>query len=213
MGLSAFQVISLGMAWIYPAAAFESFTKLILLENLDSTPSLNLLLVFMTGGNARYVLAKLQTLDFRGRCEGEWWSENWRLLCLILSVLGFQHGLSKRWLRKWKHHLASDGASCWGTSSCPGRSNVPQGAAWIRCLVFLKLLCHCSLFILFVLQGAKLRDCTDRRGSGKMNAQSRALNFPRPPSTLFSSWPPAHVRQSWASPEILLTRFAYTAVF
>lgn len=56
------------MAWICPlrlsAATFESFTRLILLENLDSTPPLNLLLLFMTGANARYVLAKLQASDF-----------------------------------------------------------------------------------------------------------------------------------------------------
>lgn len=33
---------------------------------------------------------------------------------------------------------------------------------------FLKQFFHCSFLILFVLQGAKMRDCTDQRGSGKM---------------------------------------------
>lgn len=51
----------LGMVWIYPvgmsAATFESFARLILLESFHSTPSLNLLLLFMTRANARYVLA------------------------------------------------------------------------------------------------------------------------------------------------------------
>lgn len=58
----------LGMGRIYPvgmsAATFESFTRPILLEYLNSTPSFNLLLLFTTRVNARYVLAKLEALDF-----------------------------------------------------------------------------------------------------------------------------------------------------
>lgn len=39
-------------------AAFESFTRLILLETLDSTLSVNLLVLFMTRVSTGYVLAK-----------------------------------------------------------------------------------------------------------------------------------------------------------
>lgn len=58
---------------------------------------------------------------------------------------------------------------------------MPDGAAWVQ-QVLLQHFCHCSLLILgllvFVVKGAKLRDCTDQRGSemegtGKMN-----LKFP-----------------------------------
>lgn len=62
--LGAFSV----MAGICPvgmsAATFESFMGLIILENLHSTPSLNLLLLFIIRVNARYIFAQLQALGF-----------------------------------------------------------------------------------------------------------------------------------------------------
>lgn len=62
--LAAFSV----MAGICPvgmsAATFESFMRLIILENLHSTPSLNLLLLFIIRVNARYIFAQLQALGF-----------------------------------------------------------------------------------------------------------------------------------------------------
>lgn len=58
---------------------------------------------------------------------------------------------------------------------------MPDGAAWVQ-QVLLQYFCHCSLLILgllvFVVKGAKLRDCTDQRGSEMEGARKMKLKFP-----------------------------------
>lgn len=158
---------------------------------------------------------------FQGRCQREWW--------VRAGVSSSKSCQPWDFNMNWGRGGCLNGNIIWIQMVYLSGALLPvqvgqtcqNGATWTQCSFFVfnlfflvQQLCHCSLFISFVLQEAELRNCTDQRGSGKMSTRSRALNFPRPPSTSFLNCPPAHVPQSRAQPQIvLLTHFAYTAGF